>query len=71
VHAHLSCIGSDHFNSTENGKTQYPVVPDPKGPEVNQAWLKYSRKELSGTYGRQRIVQDNLRCVGNAAWAPE
>jgi len=64
----VSYIGDDDFNSTENGKTQYPVVPDPKGTEVNQAWLKYAPGALSGTYGRQRIVQDNQRFVGDVAW---
>jgi hypothetical protein len=64
----VSYIGDDDFNSTENGKTQYPVVPDPKGTEVNQVWLKYKLESLSGTYGRQRIVQDNQRFIGDVAW---
>jgi hypothetical protein len=64
----VTYIGNDNFNSTENGKTQYPVVADPKGTEVNQAWLRYTWEELSGTYGRQRIVHGNQRFVGGVAW---
>ena len=61
-------VGPDDFNSTDNGKTQYPVVPDPEGTEVNQAWLKYSWQETSGTYGRQVINYGNQRFVGGVAW---
>lgn len=64
----VSYIGDDDFNSTTNGKTRYPVVADPKGSEVNQAWLKYKWEDLTGTYGRQRIVLGNQRFVGGVAW---
>jgi len=64
----VSYIGDDDFNSTDNGETQYPVVADPKGTEVNQAWLKYGWQSLSGAYGRQRILHGNQRFVGGVAW---
>jgi hypothetical protein len=64
----VSYIGNDNFNSTENGVTDRPVVPDPKGTEVNQAWLQYKTGELAGTYGRQRIVHGSQRFVGGVAW---
>lgn len=64
----VSYIGDDDFNSTENGETQYPVVADPKGTQVNQAWLKYSWQTLSGAYGRQRILHGNQRFIGGVAW---
>ena len=35
----VTVIGSDHYNSTVNGESQYPVVADPKGTEVNQVYL--------------------------------
>ena len=66
--ANVAYIGADDFNSTKNGKTQYPVVPDPKGTEVNQAWLKYGRDDMSGTFGRQQIVLDDQRFVGDVGW---
>lgn len=66
--SNVSYVGDDDFNSTENGKIQYPVVPDPKGTEANQAWLKYGWKEVSGIFGRQRILQDNQRFIGDVAW---
>lgn len=66
--SNVSYIGDDDFNSTDNGKTRYPVVADPKGTEVNQAWLKYQWRELVGTYGRQQINLGNQRFVGGVAW---
>ena len=64
----VSFIGDDKFNSTANGKVEYPVVADPKGTEVNQAWVRYGVNDMSGTYGRQRILHGNQRFVGGVAW---
>ena len=64
----VSYIGDDDFNSTENGKTQYPVVADPKGTQVNQLWLKYNYQKLSGIFGRQRINYGRQRFIGGVAW---
>ena len=61
-------VGSDKYNSTENGKTQYPVVSDPTGTEINQVYLKYTVDAGHGIYGRQRINYSNQRFVGGVAW---
>lgn len=64
----ISDIGADKFNSTENGKTQYPVVADPSGTEINQIYLKYTTDSANGILGRQRINYSNQRFVGSVAW---
>lgn len=64
----VAVVGDDDYNSTENGKTRYPVVADPKGTEVNQAYLKYTMDSANGIYGRQRINYSNQRFVGAVAW---
>jgi hypothetical protein len=64
----VTVVGSTKYNSTENGKTQYPVVADPKGTEVNQIYLKYTMDSANGIYGRQRINYSNQRFVGGVAW---
>lgn len=61
-------IGPDDYNSTANGKTQYPIVADPKGTEINQVYLKYTMDSANGIYGRQRINYSNQRFVGGVAW---
>lgn len=50
----VSVIGADKYNSTENDKTQYPVVADPGGTEINQVYLKYTADSANGIMGRQR-----------------
>ena len=65
----VTAIGDDGFNSTKNGRTQFPVVADPEGTEVNQLWIRYTG--LPGTaikFGRQRIIYDNHRFLGNVGW---
>lgn len=46
----------------------YPVVADPEVTEVNQAWIGYTTGKTKGTLGRQRLVLDNARFVGDVAW---
>lgn len=65
----VAVIGPAHYNSTTNGKTSYPIVSDPAGTEVNQAFLCYEAGY--GTtlkLGRQVIILDNQRFVGNVGW---
>lgn len=59
---------NDHYNSGANGETAYPGVLDPTGAELNQAWLAWKGSTFGATLGRQRIVLDNQRWVGNVGW---
>jgi hypothetical protein len=58
----------DDFNSTDNGKTQYNVVPDPETTQFNQAYVQYKTADTTVKLGNQRIVLDNQRHVGGVAW---
>ena len=61
--------GSDQkFNSTENGKTQYPVVADPLGFDLNQVFLRLRSNDLILTAGRQRILHSQQRFLGGVAF---
>lgn len=65
----VSTLGVERFNSTTNGKTQFPVVADPSSTEVNQAYLRYAGMPwLDGKYGRQVIAYDNHRFIGDVGW---
>lgn len=68
LHANRSVLSSS-FNSTANGKTQYPVVADPNDENLSHAWVRYQAGEqLQATIGRQRIIEDNHRFIGNVGF---
>lgn len=59
----------EEYNSTVNGNTAYPVIADPRSTELNR--LQLTNTVLPGTtvtVGRQRIVLDDHRFVGNVGW---
>jgi hypothetical protein len=68
----VETIGWDDYNAGAGNtpdKTQYPVVADPTGPDLNQVYISW--KIAGGSEfraGRQRIIYDNARFVGNVGW---
>ena len=64
----VSAIGDEDYNSTSNNETTYSVVADPDGTELNQAWLSWTGCDTVVKGGRQRILLDNERFVGNVGW---
>lgn len=47
----------------------YPIVADPKGPDLNQLYADYTMDEdWKFRFGRQRINLDNQRFVGGVGW---
>ena len=44
------------------------VVADPEGTELNQAWVAYTNEGTTLTLGRQRLVYDNARFLGDVGW---
>jgi hypothetical protein len=62
----LRSIGDDRFNSTINGRTDFPVVVEPEATELNRAWIRYEGiPDTDIKVGRQRIAFDNQRFIGN------
>jgi hypothetical protein len=59
---------NDRFNSGANGETSYPTVIDARALEINQAWVDWRGADLGTRVGRQMIVLDNARFIGNGAW---
>ena len=50
-------------------KGDYQVVADPKGSDLNQAYLDYKGSDEWGLrLGRQKILLDNHRYVGHVGW---
>lgn len=64
----------DDYNDTIPGNNGFPgaepysVVADPESVEVNRLQASYSVAGLKATVGRQRIIHDNARFVGNVVW---
>ncbi|MCJ2180004.1 alginate export family protein [Novosphingobium album (ex Hu et al. 2023)] len=65
---------SDHYNDTIAGNNgylgaePYSVVADPQNVELNRLQLSYKGKAAKVTIGRQRIILDDARFVGNVGW---
>jgi hypothetical protein len=60
----------DDYNSTTNGNASFPVVADPADfAAINRfALINKSLPSTTLTFGRQRIVLDDQRFVGNVGW---
>jgi len=69
----ITDIGDDQFNSTENGRVvpgnHYPTIADPSGSNFDQLYIGYAGlPDTVIRYGRQRIVYDNARFIGDVGW---
>lgn len=64
-------FGVDTFNAG-GGNTPnppgYPVIADPGGEDLNQLFLQYKGNIGQLRAGRQRIIYDNARFIGNVGW---
>jgi len=50
-------------------KAKYPLINDPDEVELNRAQFSYTlNKDLSANVGRQRILIDDQRFIGNVGW---
>jgi len=69
----VAVIGPDRYNNAgrdrnDNGVTNRPVVADPAGTEMNQAYLRYRGHDTSIGGGRQEINLRDQRYVGAVGW---
>ena len=65
----VSNVGAEKFNDTVNRRTAFPVVADPDSTEINRAEIRFNGLPKTGlTAGRQRIVLDNARFVGDVGF---
>ncbi len=62
-------LGAERFNNGNERGSPYPGVFDPDTAELNQASLRYEGPlQTTLIVGRQRIVHDNERFVGDAGF---
>jgi len=69
---HVFHVLIDDFNSgggTSPNRSEYSVVADPEGSDLNQVYLDYNMDDdWKFRFGRQRILLDNQRFVGGVGW---
>ncbi|WP_165322098.1 alginate export family protein [Rhizorhabdus phycosphaerae] len=58
----------ESYFSGLNRKTDRPLVPDPENVELNRAQIQYRSEVFTFTGGRQRVILDDQRFIGTAAW---
>jgi len=59
----------NYYNDTVSGThTARPIVADPVGAQMNQAYVDYSSGLGVFRFGRQRIIHDKARFIGNFDW---
>ncbi|MBT5031944.1 MAG: alginate export family protein [Proteobacteria bacterium] len=63
-------FGVDNFSVPASGFNTgiYSVVADPESTELDQAYIQYKANGFSGKIGRQLIILDNHRFVGDVGW---
>ncbi|MCC5849267.1 MAG: alginate export family protein [Verrucomicrobia bacterium] len=60
---------TDDYNAAGvTGNPDKTVIADPPSTELNQLFLRYTRGDITGVVGRQRLVLDNARFVGDVGW---
>lgn len=67
-----TALGNKKYNSAAAGNPglgTHSIVADPEATEINQAYLSYSGiANTTVKWGRQRLILDNARFVGNVGW---
>ena len=51
-----------------NGEPDKTVIADPENTEMNQAFAHYTNDYIGAKVGRQRLILDDARFVGNVGW---
>lgn len=66
----IIALDSDAYNQAglNSGGAGRTVIADPETTEINQAWLRWVHDDTTLTAGRQRLVLDNARFVGDVGW---
>ena len=67
----IQALDDDRYNASGlNNNPTKATVADPEATELNQGYLNYHKADLgfNGRFGRQRIILDDARFIGNVGW---
>jgi hypothetical protein len=59
----VTVIGSKEYSDGTRA-----VVADPEGTEINESYVEYKSDMLGAKVGRQTLILDNARMIGNVGW---
>jgi hypothetical protein len=70
-----SIATAQYFDGAHSRNSGKSLIADPENIELNRAWVQYAEKALFGSEfgvkakaGRQRIILDDARFIGNVGW---
>jgi hypothetical protein len=58
----------EDVSTLANEDAYYPTILDPEGGDVNMSYLQYENGSISVIAGRQTIIHDKARHIGNVGW---
>ena len=58
----------DYYDGTGFNTAGRATIADPEITQLNQAWVSFTEGKTKFTVGRQRLVLDNARFVGDVGW---
>ena len=66
----IFALDGDSYNQAglNPGGAGRAVVADPEITELNQVWVSFAANGTKATVGRQRLVLDNVRFIGDVGW---
>lgn len=68
----VTAANKDTYAAGAGSPVPRDIIADPTGTEINQVWLGYTYSDTNFTAsvrgGRQMIVLDNARFIGNVGW---
>lgn len=66
----ITALDGDRYSQAgiNPGGAGRAAVADPEGSEINQAFLSYTSGKTTLAAGRQRVVLDNARFIGDVGW---
>lgn len=65
---YVAALDDSRYNNSFNGKSQYPLIADPTGSDLNQAYVQYQHGGHQLKIGRQKLALGNERFIGGVSW---
>ncbi|TXH93804.1 MAG: hypothetical protein E6Q75_14695 [Rheinheimera sp.] len=65
---YVAALDNSRYNNSFNGKSRYPLIADPTGSDLNQAYVQYQHGGHQLKIGRQKLALGNERFVGGVSW---